>query len=207
MEVVQYIPGPIGAAPAVHTLPATAPDIDAVVSAEITRIPGALSAHAAGAAPLAHAATAVPVVHAGAAVADHAAHAHDLISQGVAGAVGVAIGWDAVAPITQLEDAGAAAPHTLAGGGATGVQDFAIPAHGVTQPNDHLPAAIVAAVDDHAPADVALGLADHIGANPVVAVPTVVKLTRRTFTLDVATLVGDLLTMDYHAVGERVAVS
>ena len=205
MEVVQYIPGPIGGG-ATHTLPISAPDIDVVVSAEITRLPSALGAHAAGAAPLAHVATAVPVVHANADVAAHAAHAHDLISQGVAGAVGVAIGWDAVAPIAQLEDAGAAALHTLAGGGATGVQDFAIPAHVVTQPDDHAAADIVAAVDDHATADVALALADHLGADPIVAaVPT--RITTRTFSLDVNTLVGDLLTINYLEVGERVLVS
>jgi len=81
-----------------------------------------------------------------------------------------------------------------------------MPAHGVTQPDNHLPAAIVAAVDDHATADVALALADHIGANPVVAaVPT--RLTTRTFSLDVNTLVGDLLTLNYLEVGEQVLVS
>jgi len=205
MQIIQFIPGAI-ATPNPITLPASAPDIDAVVLAEIERLPSALGAHTAGAAPVAHAATAVPVVHAGADVAAHADHAHDLISQGVAGAVGIALGWDAVAPIAQLEDAGAAALHTLAGGGATGVQDEAIPAHGVTQPDNHLPAAIVAAVDDHPTADIALALADHVGADPVVAaVPT--RLTTRTFSLDVNTLVGDLLTINYLEVGERVLVS
>ncbi len=206
MEVVQYIPGPIGGG-ATHTLPLSAPDIGVVVSAEITRLPGALSPHAAGAAPLAHAATAVPVVHAGAAVADHADHAHDLISQGTTAPPTIPIGWDAVPAIAQLEDQGAAALHTFAGGGATGIQDYVMPPHGVTQPNDHPAADIVAAVDDHAPADVALALADHIGANPVAAAGAVVKLTPRTFTIANPTLVGDLLTLVYHAVGERVAVA
>jgi len=205
MQIVQFVPGAI-ATPNPITLPVTAPDIDAVVGAEIERLPSALSAHAAGAAPVAHAATAAPVVHAGADVDPHADHAHDLISQGVGGAVGVALGWDAVAPITQLEDAGAVAAHTLAGGGATGVQDQNIPAHVVTQPNNHLPADIVAAVDDHPAADIAAGLADHVGADPVVAaVPT--RLTTRTFSLDVNTLVGDILTLAYLEVGERIAVS
>jgi len=205
MEVIQYIPGPIGGL-ATHTIPAAAPDIGEVVSAEIERLPSALDAHAAGAV-LTHAATAVPVTHANAAVAQHADHAHTLISQGVAGAVGVAIGWDAVPAITQLEDAGAAAPHTMAGGGATGVQNYAIPAHAITQPDTHPAGDIVAAIDDHAPGDVALSLADHVGADPVVAAGAVVKLTPRTFTLANATLTGDLLTLAYHAVGERVAVA
>lgn len=205
MQIVQFVPGAI-ASPNPITLPTTAPGIDAVVGAEITRLPSALGAHAAGAAPVAHVATAAPVVHAGADVADHADHAHDLISQGVGGAVGVAIGWDAVAPITQLEDAGAAALHTLAGGGATGVQDQAIPAHVVTQPNNHLAADIVASVDDHPAADIAAGLADHVGADPVVAA-TPTRLTARTISLNVNTLVGDILTLAYLEVGERIAVS
>ena len=65
-----------------------------------------------------------------AAILDHPVHAHDLISQGLGGAVGVTIGYDAIAP-TQLEDGGAAALHTWPGGGATGVQDFAAMAHAV----------------------------------------------------------------------------
>jgi len=205
MQIAQFVPGAI-VSPNAITLPTYAPDIAAVVGAEITRLPSALSAHAAGAAPVAHVATVVPVTHAGADVAAHADHAHDLISQGVAGAVGVAIGWDAVPAIAQLEDAGAAALHTLAGGGATGVQNQTIPPHVVTQPNNHLAADIVASVDDHPAADIAAGLAAHVGANPVVAA-TPTRITARTFSLNVNTLVGDILTLAYLEVGERVLVS
>ena len=58
-----------------------------------------------------------------ASLADHAAHAHTLITQGVAGAVGIAIGWDV--GFAQIEDAGGVALHTMAGGGATAIQDTA----------------------------------------------------------------------------------
>lgn len=207
METIHYIPGNIGGL-ADHTIPATAPDIGSVVSAEITRLPGVLGAHAAGV-ELAHVPTVTAVGHAyaGADVDAHADHAHDLISLGVNGAVAIAIGWDAVPAANQLEDAGAAALHTLAGGLATGIQDTVIPAHGVTQPDDHPAVDILAAVDDHPGANVALGLANHLGADPVVASGAVVRLTPRTFTLANPTELGDLLTLNYHAVGERVAVA
>jgi hypothetical protein len=48
-------------------------------------------------------------------------HAHDLITQGVGGAVGAAIGLSAA--LNSLEDVGAAALHTVPGAGATGVQN------------------------------------------------------------------------------------
>lgn len=205
MEVIQYIPGNIGGG-ATHTIPDAAPEIGEVVSAEIERLPSALDAHAAGAV-LAHAATATAVGHANSAVADHAPHAHSLRSQGTTVAPTFPLGWDAVPGIGQLEDQGAAAPHSLAAGLATGVMDYVMPAHVVTQPDAHPAADVVASIDDHADADVALALADHEGADPVVAAGAVVKLTPRTFTIANATLLGDLLTLAYHAVGERVAVA
>ena len=110
MRTIQFIPGLI-VTPNAITLPTSAPDIEAVVSAEIERLPSSLAAHAAG-----------------------------------------------------------------------------------------------AAVDDHAAADIAGALANHVGADPVVAaVPT--RLTTRTFSLDVSTALGDLLTINYLEVGERVLVS
>ena len=46
----------------------------------------------------------------------------------------------------------------------------------------------------------------HVGTNPVVAaVPT--RLTARTLSLDVDTVLGDLLTLDYTEVGGRVLVA
>lgn len=47
---------------------------------------------------------------------------------------------------------------------------------------------------------------DHTGANPVVAaIPT--KLTTRTISLDVDTELGDILSLSYLQVGERVLTS
>jgi len=205
MRIIRFVPGAV--APATNiTIPTTAPDIDAVVGAEITRIPiSFVLAHGASAVPAPHA-DGVGVAHANLAVADHADHAHDLISQGTGLAPTVPIGWDGI-PTAQLEDEGAAAPHTFAGGGVTGVQDQTIPAHVVTQPDDHPPADIAAALIHNA-ADIAAALIDHAnsGVTPVVAaVPT--RVSTRIVTLDVATQLGDLLTLAYLEVGERVPVS
>jgi len=52
-----------------------------------------------------------------------AAHAHDLKSQGLGGAVTNALGLPA--GLNAIEDAGAAAIHTVVGGGATGIQTAA----------------------------------------------------------------------------------
>ena len=206
MEQTQYIPGAIGGL-ATHTLPASAPDICTVVSAEITRLPGGLDAHGAGAAALVHAATAVPVTHANADVAAHADHSHPLRSIGTTVAPTFPLGWDAVPAITQMEDQGGVAGHTMAAGLATGVMEYTFPVHVVTQPDAHPAADIVAAIDNHATADVATALADHVGADVEVVAGAVVKLTPRTFTIANATLTGDMLTLAYHAVGERVAVA
>ncbi|MDO8749966.1 MAG: hypothetical protein Q7K03_02315 [Dehalococcoidia bacterium] len=50
-----------------------------------------------------------------------ATHAHDLVSQGLGGAVANALGLPA--GLNVLNDAGAAALHTVPGAGATGVQN------------------------------------------------------------------------------------
>lgn len=205
MRIIRWVPGAV--APVTNiTIPTTAPNIAAVVGAEITRIPSSfVLAHGDSGVPVPHA-DGVDVGHANLAVADHADHAHDLISQGTTAPPTVPLGWDAIPP-GQLEDAGAAALHTFAGGGATGVQDQAIPAHVVTQPDDH-PAADIAAALIHNAADIAAALIDHAnsGVTPVVAaVPT--RVSTRIITLDVATQLGDLLTLAYLEVGERVPVS
>ena len=205
MRRIRFVPGAAGIGVNI-TIPDSAPDIEEVYEAEITRIPAAFTvAHGGSAVPLPHA-DGVAVAHANLAVADHAAHAHDIISQGTTIAPVVPIGWDAIPP-TVLEDAGAAAPHTFAGGGATGIQDAVIAAHGVTQPDDHAPAGIAAALIHNA-ADIAAALIDHAtsGVTPAVAaVPT--RVDKRTITLSAATELGDLLTLAYHEVGERVLVS
>ena len=206
MVTIQYITPAIGGG-APHTIPLDAPDIETLVTAEIVRLPSALSAHGAGAAPLVHAATVVPVVHAGAAVAQHDTHAHDLVSQGTNAPPTVPWGIDAVPVIAVLQDNGAAAQHTLAAPAATGCQNTLLSAHVPTQPNDHPAADIVAAIDDHAMADVALALADHVGADPVAASGALTKLTTRTFSMANPTLLGDLLILNYLEVGEGVLAS
>ncbi len=91
MKRVLFVPGVV-VSPAAITLPADAPDIDAVVSAEIERLP-----------------------------ASQAAHAHDFKSQGLGGAVANNLGLPA--GLNVINDSGAAAVHTVPGGGATGVQN------------------------------------------------------------------------------------
>lgn len=146
MKIITFVPGAV-VSPAAITIPAAAPDIDAVVSAQIVRVPSA------------------------GAIGNHAVHAHDLVfGAAQASAVTTAVGG----PPGAL---GAAAGATVAGGGATGVQNLAAPqTHTVT------------------------------GADPVVAaVPT--RLTARTISLDVNTVLGDLLTLRYRESGERVLAS
>ena len=205
MRRIRFVPGAVGALTNI-TIPTSAPDIGSVLEAEITRIQAAFTvAHAGSAVPLPHA-DGVAVAHANLAVADHADHAHDIISQGTGLAPVVPIGWDVIPP-GQLEDAGAAALHTFAGGGATGIQDAAIAAHAVTQPDDHAPADIAAALIHNA-ADVAAALIDHATSGVTVAVAAVpTRIGVRIIQLDVPTQLGDLVTLAYNEVGERVLVS
>ncbi len=170
MRRIQYIPGAIGAGNN-HTLPAGSPSIQSVVSAEITRLP-------VGICNLANHTQAQII----AAVANHPVHAHNLVSQGLGGAVANALGLPA--GLNVLNDVAAANPHTVPGGGATGVQNLA-------------------AVQAHAGA---AAVAHGAAANPIVAaVPTRINNTQ--FTLNVNTLLGDLLTIVYNELGERALVS
>jgi len=167
MQIVQFVPGAI-VTPNPITLPASAPDIDVVVSAQIVRLPAGLADH-----------DPADIV---AAIAAHAVHAHDMQSTGQAGAPTQALGTNA--GIDELQDDGAAAVHTIPGGVAgLGIQDDGAAVHA----GSAVPVA-------------------HAGGNPVVAaVPT--RLTTRTISLNVDTLVGDVLSLDYIEVGERVLVS
>ena len=207
MKTIRVIPGHV-ISPAVIAIPTGAPLIDRVISAEITRIVDTITlAHGATANVIPHADGAV-VSHANMAVAAHAAHMHDIITMGAGGAPPIPIGWDAVAPPTVLQDFGVVATHTLAGGGATGIQNGALSAHGVTQPDDHTPAETIAALADHTGALVAATLINHAAAavTPVVAAnPT--RDTARTFHLNVDTELGDLLVLSYVEVGERTLVA
>lgn len=205
MRRIRFVPGVAGIGVQI-TIPDTAPDIGSVVAAEITRPYDAFTvAHGGSGAPLVHA-DGVVVPHTGLAVADHADHSHDIDSTGTGIAPVIPLGWDNVVP-TQLEDFGAVALHTWAGGGATGIQDTVIAAHAVTPNDDHEPADIAAALIHNA-ADIAAALLDHVtsGVTPAVGViPAAV--TSRIITLDAATELGDLLTLAYNEVGERVLVS
>jgi len=129
MVTITWVPSAITAGANI-TIPSAAPDIDAVVSAEIKRLPSAL--------------------------ADHAAHGHTIPAD--------TSGTTEVAEILG----------GILGVGAGGaIQDAAAMA--------------------------------HAGADPVVAtVPT--KQTKRAISLDVNTVLGDLLTLSYVQVGERVLV-
>ena len=206
MKTIRIIPGNIVATNP-HTLPTGAPSIDRVVAAEITRITDTITlGHGAGAA-FAHADGAV-VGHANMAVNDHAAHMHDIITFGATAPPAIPLGWDAIAPPTVLEDFGAAGLHTWAGGGATGIQDDALSAHVVVQADDHEAVDVIAGLADHPGADVAAALINHaaLGATPVVGANPL-RVNARAFELDVDTELGDLLTLSYVEVGERILVA
>ncbi len=246
MQTIEFVPGAIVSGNPL-TIPTPAPDIYAVVTASITRLPTALGVqdhpavdvvagfgdHPAldvvagfGDHPAAdivagfadHGAAAViagvidhPQADIAAALGDHAVHAHDLLV--TIAAVGEAYGAS-VAGATDLESAtGQTVPGASASGG---VQDIAAAqahapavavAHSVGVALVHvvgLAVAHVAGVDvaHVAGVDVAHGAA----ADPVVAaVPTIA--TTRTLTLDVNTLLGDLVTLHYLEVGEFVRAS
>lgn len=208
MKTIRIIPGHV-VSPAVITIPIGAPLIDRVVSAEITRIADTVTlAHVGGGAVVTHA-DGIPVTHADFAVAAHAAHMHDIITFGAAGApAGGVFGLDAVPTIGELQDSAALGTHSLAGGGATGIQDAVLAAHAVTQPADHDAADVVLGLADHTGANVALALDNHVvpGVTPVVGA-TPVRVTARTFELNVDTELGDLLTLAYVEVGERLLVA
>ena len=111
------------------------------------------------------------------ALLNHAVHSHHLD----VGAAAVATPYGASAGGNDIVDgAGQAIP----GGGATGVQNNA-------------------AVQAHA---AAAGVLAHVAGNPVVAA-TATRITDTTFSINVAILVGDVLTLVYNEVGEVVRVS
>ncbi len=205
MEIVQFIPGVV-VSPNAITLPAGAPDIEAVVEVVIARVQSALGAHVGAGVDPPHATTAVAVAHAGAAVAQHAAHAHDLASVGVGAPPAVALGWDAVPATTELQDAGAAALHTFTANNITGCMEEDMDAHVPTQPNDHPAADIVAAIDDHAAADIVAALAAHVAADIEVAM-TATRISPTTFSLNLDTQVADVVILTYHEAGDRVLVA
>ena len=163
MKIIRWVPGAV-VSPNPITIPATAPDIQAVVDAEITRVPTGvcnLVAH--------------PQADIVAALADHPVHGHDMTLVAVVG--GVVVTAPAVAgPIEQV------------GGPVT-----------------H-PGAVDALAAAQAHAAGAAAVAHAGGADPVVAA-TPTRLTTRTISLNVNTLLGDLLTLAYLEVGERVLVS
>lgn len=247
MEILQFVPGAVLAGAAI-TIPNTAPNIDAVVTAQIIRVPtaladhpaadvvGALADHAAAdivAALADHAAadilgaiadhTAVQMQAAlanhtqaeiVAAIADHAVHTHTLQVQ--AGAAVEAFG----ATGAGVADLRSASGQTIPGGvAATGIQNnAAAQAHAAGgAPAVHAGAADVAHAVGAAPIAHAVGAAamvhgagaapiTHVSASPIVAaVPTI--STARIITLDVNTLLGDVLVLSYLAVGERILVS
>ena len=172
MRLITFVPGAV-VSPAAITIPTESPDIDAVVSAQIVRLPSGLTIPNHAQADIV------------AAIADHAVHAHDFISTGIGGAVANAMGLPA--GLDAINDAGAAGAHTVPGAGASGVQNNA-------------------AAQAHAAGATAVAHGANVGANPVVAAaPT--KLTTRTISLDVNTVLGDLLILRYREVGERVLVA
>lgn len=247
MRIIQFVPGNI-VSPNPITIPTGVPNIDAVVAAEITRLPTALgvAAHAAANVaacfgnhtqaqviacfqnhtqaevvaafadhPLAAVAAGVgnhTQAQVVAAILDHPVHAHDLLV--AIAVVAEAFGASGVG-VTDLESVlGQTIPGAVATGGVQ--NNAAVQAHqaggaavahvaGVNV--DHVAGANVAHVGVAVLAHVAgAALAHGAAANPIVAaVPT--AISTRTFSLDVNTLVGDLLSLSYIELGERVLVS
>lgn len=209
MKEIQWVPGAVAGNTNI-TIPNTAPDIEAVVLAEIARLPDTLTlAHGASAVDVIHADGAAPVGHAGMVVDAHTptqADPHDLTPDvAKSGAISNALGEDGAGAMETAR--GAVVP-----GMATCIDAHAnadLDAHVVSaQPNDHALADIVGALAVHTGADVAAALINHLttGVTIVVAAnPT--RMTTRIIQLNVATELGDLLTLRYVEVGERMLVS
>jgi len=144
------------------------------------------------------------------AIADHAVHAHDLlVAAGGGGAPTEAFGASGAGVADLVSVSG----QTIPGGGAFGVQNYTTPAHAAGVGDiAHGGAADVGHTDGANPlvhgagaviAHAAGAAVGHVGASPVVAaVPTL--STRRIITLDVNTLLGDVLTLYYREVGDKV---
>jgi len=209
MVRIEFIPGNI-VSPNAITLPTTAPDIETVISAVIARVPDAVAAHGGSGTDVVHADGATPPPHVNAAVAAHAVtqpDAHTLTPDVAKGAgVSLDLGVDGAGNL-ETEGVAKIAMTTCIDVHTGGAVDTHVGL--MTDPDDHAQAAIVAALADHGQAAIAAALADHVGADPVVGGGPydVTRLTTRTFSLNVDTEEGDLLTIVYLEVGERVLVS
>jgi len=167
MREIEFVPGVV-ATPAAITIPASFPDIETIISAQIVRTLGSstLDDHLAAA------------IQASVAVADHAAHGHNITTVAPAGA-----------GLAMLDAAGATSLEAAAGGQI-----------------DTAAVDVLAAAQAHAFGAGVATVHTRTGTDPVVAaVPT--RLTTRTFSLDVNTVLGDILSLMYLEVGERVLVS
>ena len=243
MKTILFVPGPI-VSPNALTLPVTAPGIDAVVSAQIIRPAAGLEDHPAAGVILGvtdHAMAGVAtglgdhpaadvilgvIDHAAAdfataygvhtddivvdAILNHPVHAHTLVVQAVAVVEAFGASGVGTADIESLTG------QTIAGAGATGIQDSAAVqahadganpvTHGGALALAHAAGALLAHVAGAALAHVAGADLAHTSITPVVAaVPT--RISTRTFSLSVDTLTGDLVSLVYLEVGERMAVS
>lgn len=206
MERLRFVPGAI-VSPNPITIPVSAKGIDTILvgGAEITRLPAAYTvAHADSGVAVAHA-DGVVVAHAGFNVDAHVftqpqAHTMTLVVPAGGGAAVTLNNGAAMEVVGGPFVDGSATINAHALG--------AVDAHVVTQPNDHLPAAVIAGLADHPGADIAAALINHLTSGATIAVAAVAtRLTARTVSLDVNTLVGDLLTLAYLEVGERILVS
>ena len=233
---IEFAPGAV-VAPNVITIPTSAVDIDAVVSAYLIRssslvtinnhtgaqVIGTIADHAAAAvagalgnhsqAEVIAALASHAAVDVAGALAAHAVHAHDIISTGLGGPVANALGLNA--GLTVLNDAGAIGNHTIVGGGASGVQNnAAVQAHAAgAAPVAHAAGAAPVA---HAAGGAALvhaagaGTLVHAltGANPIVNV-TPTKASARTITLAGGqnTALGDILVLTYIESGMKLKVA
>lgn len=246
MAIISFIPPAVGPGANI-TIPASAPGIDRVLAAQILRVPVALADHPAadivaaladhtGANILAaiadhpaadilgaiadHTAAQMQAALADhtqaeiiAAILDHAVHAHGLQVQ--AGAAVEAFGASGAG----VADLRSASGQVIPGGvAATGIQNYATPAHAVGgAPVAHAGAADVAHGVGAAPVAHIAGGAPvvhgagaavaHAGADPTTACIATIGATNRIITLNVATLAGDILKLFYDAIGERVPVS
>jgi len=200
MRRIRFVPGNIAFGNPI-TIPDTAPDIEEVYEAEITRIlDSVVVAHGAGA-NIAHA-EGLPVGHAGMALDPHAItqpnpHTMSATSPPIpGGAVTMPDGG-------QMEVVGG--PFVDDGNTMDAHAGMAVAIHAITQPDPHPAVDIVAALANHA---VAAGLINHAASGVTVAqAASPTRVDRRTITLDVTTNLGDLLTLAYHEVGERILAS
>jgi len=148
------------------------------------------------------------------AIADHAVHSHDLlVFAGAGGAPAEAFGASAPTAANIQSATGQTVNGADADGGVQ--NNGAAQAHADgANPLVHTSAAlvhVVSAVDVAHVAGAAAVHADgipvpHVGGDPVVGA-TAIMVDADNISLNVDTLVGDLLTLVYQEVGDRVAVS